>query len=61
MAVPLSTHVLESLYGTAAPTREMVEENMEFFNDIDRGECVYFTVYKDGEPDELFFAGNSYD
>jgi hypothetical protein len=61
VAVPLSAHVLESLYATAEPTRQMVEENMEFFNDIDRGECIYVTVYKDGQPDELFFAGYSYD
>jgi hypothetical protein len=53
--------VLESLYATAKPTRQMVEQNMEFFNDIDRGECIYATVYKDGQPDELFFAGYSYD
>ena len=61
VAVPLSTHALESLYATAVPTRQMVEDNMDFFNDIDRGECIYFTVYKDGQPDELFFAGYSYD
>jgi hypothetical protein len=61
VAVPLSARVLESLYATAEPTRQMVEENMESFNDIDRGECIYVTVYKDGQPDELFFAGYSYD
>jgi hypothetical protein len=61
VAVPLAALALESLYATATPTREMVEENMEFFNDIDRGECIYFAVYKDGQPDELVFAGYSYD
>jgi hypothetical protein len=52
---------LEELYGTQRPTREMIEQNMEFLDEIERGEGVYIIVYKDGNPSEIFFAGFSYD
>jgi hypothetical protein len=39
----------------------MVERNMGFFEDIDRGEGVYIVIYKNGAPDELLFAGYSFD
>jgi hypothetical protein len=61
VAVLLPKGMLQSLYGTPFPTREMVESNMEFLNEIERGQCVYFTIYRDGKPDELLFAGYSYD
>jgi hypothetical protein len=52
---------LESLYGTNRPTRAMVEANMDFFGDMGRGQGIFFVVYKDGKPDEILFAGYSYD
>lgn len=61
VAAPLSNRMLQALYETIEPTHEMVEANMEFFNDIERGQCVYFTIFKDGKPHELLFAGYSYD
>lgn len=61
VAVLLPKATLESVYGTPFPTREMVEANMDFLNEIERGQCVHFTIYKDGKPDELLFAGYSYD
>jgi len=39
----------------------MIEQNMDFLDDIERGEGVYFIVYKEGNPSEIFFAGFSYD
>jgi hypothetical protein len=39
----------------------MVEQNMDFLDDIDRGHGVSIILYKDGKPDEIFFAGYSYD
>lgn len=57
----LSDERLVDLYGTAKPTREMVHCNMGFFEDIDRGQGVYIVIYKDGMPDELLFAGYSFD
>jgi hypothetical protein len=61
VAAPLDDESLEDLYETAQPTHEMIEANMDFFEKIDRGEAIYIVVYKDGKPDELFFAGYSFD
>ena len=44
-----------------SPTREMVEQNMDFLEDVDRGHCVYIVMYKNGKPDEFFFAVYSFD
>jgi hypothetical protein len=58
---PLADEVLQDLFGTTQPTHEMIMKNMDFFEDIDRGHGTCIIVYKDGHPDELFFAGYSYD
>jgi hypothetical protein len=61
VATPLAGDELASLYGTTQPTRQMIENNMDFLENVERGHCVYVIVYKDGSPDELFFAGYSFD
>jgi hypothetical protein len=61
VAAPLSDEVVESLYGTVQPTHQMIEQNMDFFEDLERGHGIYIVVYKDGKPDEIFFAGYSFD
>jgi hypothetical protein len=61
VVVPLPLEQLEELYGTQQPTRKMIEQNMDFLDDIERGEGVYVIVYKEGSPSEIFFAGFSYD
>jgi hypothetical protein len=61
VAAPFDTNLLESLYGTTAPTREMLEQNQDYFDEIERGHCFYTIVFKDGKPDEIFFAGYSFD
>ena len=61
VAAPLAEEQLEELYGTPQPTRKMIEENMDFLEDVDRGHCVYALAYKDGKPDEVIFAGYSFD
>jgi hypothetical protein len=60
-ATPMAAELLEELYGTTQPTRSQVEENMDFLEDLERGHALYTTLYKDGQPDELFFAGYSFD
>lgn len=52
---------LEALYGITQPTHQMVEDNPDIHEPIERGQAVYVVVYKEGQPDELFFAGYSYD
>ena len=61
VAAPLDDAVLQDLYGTTHPTRKTIESNMDFFEAIERGHAIYIIVYKHGKPDELFFAGYSYD
>jgi hypothetical protein len=60
-AVLLPDNKLKELYGTEKPTRQMVSENLDFFEDIDRGQAIYFILFDEGKPSEIFFAGMSYD
>ena len=39
----------------------MVESSGGLYDDIGRGQGVYVVVYEDGEPNEYFFAGYSFD
>jgi hypothetical protein len=61
VAAPLEPSVLQSLYGTTQPTRQMIERKMDFLDDVDRGHAVYALAYEDGKPDEILFAGYSFD
>lgn len=58
---PLSEEALEQLFGTTRPTRAMIEESFDFWEDLERGEGIYIVLYKDDKPHELFFAGYSFD
>jgi hypothetical protein len=58
---PLAEDDLIDLFGTATPTREMIESNDDLFEAIDRGQGVYVVAYRDGKPSEIYFAGYSYD
>jgi hypothetical protein len=60
VAGPLPAARLRELYDTDKPTREMVDDH-EFFEDIERGKCVYIVVHANGKPTELMFVGYSYD
>lgn len=58
----ISTEHLVRLFGTDKPTHQMVEEKADELLDFrGRGSCTYIVVYKDGQPDELFFTGYSGD
>ncbi|HET6252044.1 MAG TPA: hypothetical protein VFE47_30440 [Tepidisphaeraceae bacterium] len=41
--------------------REMIEDNMDFYEDIERGQGVYIVVYNEGKPSEYFFGAYSFD
>ena len=45
---PFPDHILADLYGTTQPTREMVEQNMDFLESIMRGQGAYIILYKNG-------------
>src|SRR5574341_376460 len=58
---PLDASALQTLYGTDRPTRAMVEANLDFLEQVERGQGVYFVLYEQDQPRELCFAGYSYD
>ncbi len=58
---PLPDDVLLDLYGTTRPTRQMVEANHDFWEDIERLQGIYIILYKGDQPDEIYFAGYSAD
>lgn len=61
-AAPLTEEELIELFDTVRPTREVVEARLgDIFGIIDRGECVYLSIYDAEDPVELLFAGYSYD
>ena len=60
-ACPLPDQVIQSLYGTTQPTAAAVEGNMDFLQDVERGQAVYVVCYAGGAPSELVFAGYSFD
>jgi hypothetical protein len=61
VAAPLSVNALIDAFGTAQPTKNDVDGKMDFLERIERGHCIYFTIFKDGTATELFFAGYSFD
>jgi hypothetical protein len=60
VAAPLSPAEMQQFFGTTQPTHAMLE-TLDFIEDLERGHCVYAVAYKNGKPDELFFAGYSFD
>jgi hypothetical protein len=61
VATPLDETVIQSLYGTTQPTHQMLEANMDFLEEIERGHAICTVAYKNGKPDEILFAGYSFD
>jgi hypothetical protein len=59
--VPLSEARLQELFGTSQPTRAIVEANPDFWEDIERGHGIAIVLYQQEQPDDIFFAGISYD
>lgn len=60
-AAPVNGATLRELYGTEQPTREQIEEDAGFLEDVDRGHGVYVVTYRDGQPDQIYFGGYSFD
>jgi hypothetical protein len=57
----LGSQSLQALFGTTRPTREMVEASRDLWEDLERGQGVFIILYKNDGPDEIYFAGYSYD
>jgi len=61
VVTPLPEDVLLERFGTTQPTREMIEQDLDILEEVDRGQGIYVIVYRDGRPAEIFFGGLSYD
>ena len=61
VAVSMPSESLNRLFGTERPTRTIVAKNMDFFRELKRGQAVYFIIFEEDKPSEIFFAGVSYD
>lgn len=57
---PLPSEILLALYGSTRPTRQMVEQAADTEH-LERGQGIYVILYRDNQPDEILFAGLSYD
>lgn len=61
-AFPMPEAVVADRFGTARPTREQIEaDNFRRTDGLERWQCWYVVVYKDGRPDEIYFEGCSGD
>jgi hypothetical protein len=69
-ASPADESVIQHAFGTPRPTRAQIEAALsdgesagfeEFMAQIGRGEARYVVVFRDGQPEEIFFAGFSFD
>ncbi|MCI0578580.1 MAG: hypothetical protein L0332_13915 [Chloroflexi bacterium] len=62
LAAPLSEQELLNLFGTDKPTEEMIKSQENVLMDLrSRWEATYVIVYKDGEPEWIYFCGFSGD
>ena len=57
----LSDEELEEFFGTPRPTRAQVEACDELWDRVERGQGLCIVCYKNDQPDEIYFAGYSYD
>ena len=57
----ISKDQLIKYFGTEKPDRIQIENNRNFFDDIERLKGFCIVVYRENDPDELFFAGYSAD
>lgn len=61
VAAPLSKEALRQHFGSDQPTMEIVSRKLDFLASVERGHCVYITLFQDGKPSGLFFGGYSFD
>ncbi len=60
-AAPLTPDDLQRYFGTDKPTKAMITQSDEFWDDLDRGMARYVILYENEEPKQIYFAGYSFD
>jgi hypothetical protein len=58
---PLAPAQLIQLFGTERPSRAMIEQNVGYYDLLDRGLGIYLIAYDGDIPSEICFAGYSFD
>ena len=61
VAAPLANEELQRYFGTVQPTKQMISRKLDFLGSVERGHCIYITVFEDGQPSELFFGEYSFE
>ena len=60
-AAPFTSGELKRYFGTDEPTKVMLDQSPDFWEDLDRGMARYVILYESGEPTQIYFAGYSFD
>lgn len=60
-AAPVGDAALLRYFGTTQPTCEMIEECDALWDDLERGHAIYLIAYAGGVPEQIYFAGYSFD
>lgn len=60
-AAPLSSAELHRYFGTDKPTPAHIEQSLDFWEEVQRGQCRYVVLYVADEPKQVYFAGYSFD
>jgi hypothetical protein len=58
---PLTESDRIAFFGDARPSREAVEKFGPLWERLERGTAIYVVLYANGEPNEIYFAGISFD
>lgn len=61
VAYRLPSAALLAMFGTDKPTSAEVDAGLGALEEFDRGQAFCLVLYADGVPDEVLFAGCSYD
>ncbi len=60
-AAPFTSDELKRYFGTDKPTKAMLDQSPDFWEDLDRGMARYVILHESGEPTQIYFAGYSFD
>lgn len=58
---PVRPEDLLDFFGTDHPTLQAIEKCDDLFNALEGGQGIYAVLYREGEPETIYFAGYSYD
>lgn len=60
-AAPFTSEDLQNYFGTDRPTKKMVDDCDDLWDELERGMARYIVTYEGDDPREIFFVGYSFD